>query len=105
MTDQSAVEAANDSLYRAFETGDMDLMKIPVIVISGHASSEDAAQAIKLGATDFFEKPLNRERVLETGTVFFSENAILSGSASCTPWGGKPKGGVTSDKLTVCCQP
>ena len=37
---------------------------IPVIVISGHASSEESARAIKLGATDFFEKPLNRERVL-----------------------------------------
>ncbi len=37
---------------------------IPVIVISGHASSEEAARAIKLGAVDFFEKPLNRERVL-----------------------------------------
>ena len=37
---------------------------IPVIVISGHARGEDAAQAIKLGATDFFEKPLNRERIL-----------------------------------------
>jgi two-component system nitrogen regulation response regulator NtrX len=37
---------------------------IPVIVISGHASSEEAARAIKLGAVDFFEKPLNRDRVL-----------------------------------------
>jgi DNA-binding NtrC family response regulator len=37
---------------------------IPVIVISGHASSEEAAGAIKLGAVDFFEKPLNRDRVL-----------------------------------------
>ncbi|MSP24153.1 MAG: sigma-54-dependent Fis family transcriptional regulator [Myxococcales bacterium] len=37
---------------------------IPVIVVSGHASSEESAQAIKLGATDFFEKPLARERVL-----------------------------------------
>ncbi|MBI4703810.1 MAG: sigma-54-dependent Fis family transcriptional regulator [Deltaproteobacteria bacterium] len=37
---------------------------IPVIVVSGHASGEDAARAIKLGASDFFEKPLNRERVL-----------------------------------------
>ena len=36
----------------------------PIIVISGHASVSDAAQAIKLGASDFFEKPLNRERVL-----------------------------------------
>jgi DNA-binding NtrC family response regulator len=37
---------------------------VPVIVISGHASSEESAQAVKLGAFDFFEKPLNRERVL-----------------------------------------
>jgi two-component system, NtrC family, nitrogen regulation response regulator NtrX len=37
---------------------------LPVIVISGSAGREDAAQAIRLGAGDFFEKPLNRERVL-----------------------------------------
>ncbi len=36
----------------------------PIIVISGHASVADAVSAIKLGASDFFEKPLNRERVL-----------------------------------------
>jgi DNA-binding NtrC family response regulator len=38
--------------------------ELPVIVISGHATVQDAVLAIKLGATDFFEKPLSRERVL-----------------------------------------
>src|SRR4029078_420794 len=37
---------------------------LPIIVISGHATVHDAVNAIKLGASDFFEKPLNRERVV-----------------------------------------
>ncbi|HLM71849.1 MAG TPA: sigma-54 dependent transcriptional regulator [Polyangiaceae bacterium] len=38
--------------------------ELPAIVISGHATVHDAVKAIKLGAGDFFEKPLNRERIL-----------------------------------------
>ena len=34
------------------------------VVMSGHASPAEAAEAIKLGALDFVEKPLVRERVL-----------------------------------------
>lgn len=37
---------------------------VPVVVISGHASVQEAVQAIQLGASDFFEKPLNRDRIV-----------------------------------------
>ncbi len=37
---------------------------LPIIVISGHASVSEAVAAVQKGAVDFFEKPLDRERVL-----------------------------------------
>jgi DNA-binding NtrC family response regulator len=37
---------------------------VPTIMISGHATIEDAVRATKLGAFDFLEKPLDRARVL-----------------------------------------
>ncbi len=39
---------------------------LPVVVISGHASKEEVASAIKRGAIDFIEKPLGSDRVLVT---------------------------------------
>jgi two-component system nitrogen regulation response regulator NtrX len=38
--------------------------RLPVLMISGHASVAEAVNAVQLGATDFFEKPLDRDRVL-----------------------------------------
>ncbi len=58
LPDMSGLEAL-ERLRRDDATKD-----IPIIVISGHASVNEAVQAIKLGASDFFEKPLARERVL-----------------------------------------
>ena len=38
--------------------------RLPVLMVSGHTSLAEAVQAVQLGATDFFEKPLDRDRVL-----------------------------------------
>jgi DNA-binding NtrC family response regulator len=40
--------------------------EIPVVMISGHATLEEAVRAMATGASDFLEKPLSRERVLVT---------------------------------------
>lgn len=41
-----------------------DWATLPVLMISGHASVAEAVHAVRSGATDFFEKPLDRDRVL-----------------------------------------
>ena len=38
--------------------------EVPVIMISGHGTLETAVQAIKIGAFDFIEKPLDLNRIL-----------------------------------------
>src|SRR5262249_61689538 len=40
--------------------------EVPIIMISGHGTLADAVQATKLGAFDFLEKPLDRDRVVVT---------------------------------------
>lgn len=37
---------------------------VPTVMISGHGSIEHAVEAVKLGAYDFIEKPLSKDRVL-----------------------------------------
>jgi len=51
---------------------------MPILMISGQATLHDAVEAVKLGATDFFEKPLDRDRVLITIKKVFEKNSILS---------------------------
>jgi two-component system nitrogen regulation response regulator NtrX len=43
-----------------------DFPGVPVIVISGHGDIQTAVQAVKEGAYDFLEKPLDRARMLVT---------------------------------------
>ncbi|HTR51887.1 MAG TPA: sigma-54 dependent transcriptional regulator, partial [Kofleriaceae bacterium] len=58
-------------LLRTLKTRGDDTMAsatadIPVVMISGHATIEDAVSATRLGAFDFMEKPLDRNRVMVT---------------------------------------
>jgi DNA-binding NtrC family response regulator len=55
----TGVEALNK-----IRTGDTEYKNIPIIMISGHASLSDAVETVKKGATDFFEKPLDRDSIL-----------------------------------------
>jgi DNA-binding NtrC family response regulator len=48
------------------KSGDVVDVDAPIVMISGHATVEDAVRATKLGAFDFLEKPLDRERVVVT---------------------------------------
>ncbi|MBN1769640.1 MAG: sigma-54-dependent Fis family transcriptional regulator [Deltaproteobacteria bacterium] len=41
-----------------------DEPQLPVVMISGHATVKEAVEAVQLGAADFFEKPIERDRVL-----------------------------------------
>jgi two-component system, NtrC family, nitrogen regulation response regulator NtrX len=54
-----------DALARLHAEGSGGLA-VPVIVISGHGTVSDAVQATRLGAFDFLEKPLDRDRVVIT---------------------------------------
>jgi two-component system nitrogen regulation response regulator NtrX len=42
----------------------MEKIDVPIVMISGHGNVETAVQAIKQGAFDFIEKPLDLNRIL-----------------------------------------
>jgi two-component system, NtrC family, nitrogen regulation response regulator NtrX len=58
LPDQNGLET-----LRQIKEGDSG---IEVIMISGHASLQDAVEATRLGAFDFLEKPIDRDRLLIT---------------------------------------
>jgi len=57
----SALKSSGGDVESSFHDPD-----VPVIMISGHATVDDAVAATRLGAFDFLEKPLDRNRVVVT---------------------------------------
>ncbi len=80
MPDMDGIEV----LEKIFETG----KDVQVIMISGHGNVENAVEAIKKGAYDFIEKPLDLNRLLITirnaldKTSLASENKVLKKKVS-----------------------
>jgi two-component system, NtrC family, nitrogen regulation response regulator NtrX len=50
----------------------------PIIVISGHGTIETAVEAVKSGAYDYLEKPLDRSRLLVTLANCLSHQQVLT---------------------------
>ena len=68
---------------------------LPVVVLSGEASPAEAVQALKLGATDFVEKPPTAERLLTAlrNALALRRAAARSGSACWRSWPARsPRG-------------
>ncbi len=54
----------------------MNQPEVPVLMISGHATIQDAVEAVRAGAFDFLEKPLSRERVLLAIARAFEQRSL-----------------------------
>lgn len=55
-------------LLSQLQAEDSPVREVPIVMISGHGNIETAVEAIKMGAFDFIEKPLDLNRLLVTVT-------------------------------------
>lgn len=69
-----------DGLMLLKEWVAQDMLTMPVIMMSGHGTIETALEAIRIGASDFLEKPIALQKLLATVT-----KAILQGVPSAKP--------------------
>ncbi|MDH2919227.1 MAG: response regulator [Sideroxydans sp.] len=48
------------------EWAEQDLLTMPVVMMSGHGTIENAVEATRIGAVDFLEKPIGLQKLLST---------------------------------------
>lgn len=56
--------------------------EVVVVMMSGHGTIENAVEAVKLGAYDFIEKPLTKEKVVITANNVFEKISLRSENRS-----------------------
>ncbi len=64
--------------FEVLQTIQADFSQVPVIVISGHGTIETAVEAVKGGAYDYLEKPLDRSRLLVTLQNCLSHHEVIA---------------------------
>ena len=69
--------------------------KIPVIVITGHGDVPMAAKALRRGAVDFIEKPLEPQQLLDRIQEALARDAqsrrVKADDRFCRPWRGSAR--------------
>jgi len=69
-----------DGITLLKEWGSAGLLTMPVVMMSGHGTVETAAEATRLGAFDFLQKPIALPKLLDT-----VERALAKGKADFQP--------------------
>lgn len=54
---------------------ELDLLTMPVVMMSGHGTIETAVEATRIGAVDFLEKPIALQKLLSTIAAAIREGA------------------------------
>ena len=66
---------------------------LPVLMISGHGSTETTVEAMRLGAVDFIDKPFKSEHLLVRVGKYGMEAALAQPGATVMDMGGRTMGG------------
>src|SRR5262245_56854772 len=69
VTDLGMPGMAGDELCRRIKA-DADLRRTPVIIVTGHGAGEEHEAAVRAGADDVVEKPINRVSLIQAVNHF-----------------------------------
>ncbi len=70
-----------DGLTLLKEWVEQDKLTMPVVMMSGHGTIETAMEAMRIGASDFLEKPIALQKLLATVAKSIQRGVPVAGSA------------------------